>query len=158
MRRIVSAVSAAVFPCLAALACALTLPVSLAVAQVVPPAQPGGPAFHHVDANHDGRVSLDEVLAYAKGQRAAAKPFRIVDADLNGDGLLTQEELNKAGIKGLENEGVVNVKDLDINGDGYVSPDDLDEYFKRKHRAAFARADADKDGALKPSEFTLFHF
>ena len=71
--------------------------------------------------------------------------------DLDGNGKLTPEELRKAGVTGLEGEGVINVKDLDIHGDGYVSREDLDEYFRRKHREEYARADKDKDGALRPS-------
>ncbi len=157
MRRTFPA-SALFFVPLAALACALLLPAGPASAQVVPPAAPGVPAFHHLDTNGDGRVSLEEVMAYAKKKSDAVQPFRIVDADLDGDGKITPEERRKAGITGLEGEGTISVKDLDMNGDGYVSREDLDEYFNRKHREAFARADADKDGSLKASEFVLFRF
>ena len=116
------------------------------------------PSFKSLDTDRNGRVSLEEVLAYAKKKSATVQPFLIRDVDLDADGQLTPEELKKAGIKGLEGQGVINVRDLDINGDGYVSRDDLDEYFKRKHREEYARVDADKDGLLKRSEFALFRF
>lgn len=141
---------------LAALLCALfAVPVQ---AQIIPPAQTGGTAFHHVDTDSDGRVTLDEVLAYAKKQRADATPFRVGDVDLNRDGILTPEELKKAGVKGFEGQGAIKARELDLSGDGYVSREDLDEYFARKHRADYVRADADKDGSLKASEFVLFRF
>jgi len=129
-----------------------------AFAQVPPPAKIGAPAFHELDGDRNGRVSLAEVMAYATKQSAAAQPFRIADVDLDGDGKLTQEEFRKAGITGFETLGTVDARDLDFTGDGYVSRQDLDEYFARKHREAFARADADHDASLSPSEFALFRF
>lgn len=115
------------------------------------------PAFHQVDADHSGRVSLDEVLAYAKQQRET-KPFALKDVDKDGDGLVTQEELRRAGITGLEGFGSIRAQDLDRNGDGYVSHEDLDNYLNTRHSEAYTAADEDKDGSLKASEFVLFRF
>lgn len=126
-----------------------------ALAQVVPPARPD---FHQMDANKDGHLTLEEVLFYAKKQSAQAKGFRVADVDRDGDGVLTPEELKKAGVKGLEHFEAINVKDLDIRGDGYVSREDLDEYFRRKHREAYARADADGDGKVHTTDFALYRF
>ncbi len=144
----------------AALALGLILAsaATAAQAQTPPPGRVAGPSFKALDANHDGRLSLDEVLAYAKKTCTEVQPFRIADVDLDGDGRLTPEELKQAGIKGLEQFGTIDVKELDIRGDGYISREDLDEYFRRKHREAFARADANKDGTLTPREFALFRF
>ncbi len=135
----------------------LPLPVPQAQAQT-PPVKPAGPSFKAMDRDKSGHLTLEEVLAYGKQQSAKAKPFRISDADLDGDGKLTVEEQRKAGIKGLEQFGTVDLKEMDVHGDGYISQEDLDEYFRRKHREAYARADVDKDGALRPSEFALFRF
>jgi len=98
------------------------------------------------------------VLAYARKKNVEASTFHVREADLDNDGVLTQEELAKAGVKGFEGHGSINVRELDVRGDGYVRRDDLDEYFARKHREAYARADADKDGAIRPAEFALFRF
>lgn len=122
------------------------------------PAAPDMPAFQHLDKDADGRVTLAEVMAYARQQKEQAKPFAINDVDKNGDGLVTQEELRAAGIKGLEAFGTISAKDLDRNGDGYVSHEDLENYLNTKHREAYARADADGDGHVAPSEFVLFRF
>jgi len=137
----------------------LLLPALPAVAQVSPPAKAAAASFKEMDANRDGRVSLDEVMACAKKRSSAVTPFRISDVDTDGDGRLTQEELRKAGIKGLEDQGTIDARELDaVTPDGYVTSQDLDEYFRRKHRQAFAKADADKDGTLRQSEFALFRF
>ncbi len=153
----------------AALVLALLLGGALsAQAQTQPPVKPiksspaksmsVSPSFKAMDTDKSGHLTLDEVLAYATKKSSDVKPFRISDADLDGDGKLTVEEQRKAGITGLEQFGTVDLKAMDINGDGYISKEDLDEYFRRKHREAYARADADKDGALRPSEFALFRF
>ncbi len=119
---------------------------------------PGLPEFSRVDADGDGRVSLREVLDWAKGKSSAAKPFHIADVDRDGDGVITPEEFEAAGITGFERLGPVRARDLDITGDGYVSREDLDRYFARRHREAFEQADADHDGSLSPSEFVLLRF
>jgi len=139
-----------------------------AQAQTPPPAKPAKsspaksspvePSFKAMDTDKSGHLTLDEVLAYATKKGSDVKPFRITDADLDGDGKFTVEEQRKAGITGLEQFGTVDLKAMDINGDGYISKEDLDEYYRRKHREAYARADADRDGALRPSEFALFRF
>ncbi|MBU1228410.1 MAG: hypothetical protein KKA55_00550 [Proteobacteria bacterium] len=139
-----------------ALALGLSLLGFAALAQGQTP--PAKPPFAALDTDKNGRLTLDEVLAHAKKQSARVAPFRISDADLDGDGRLSAEEQRKAGIQGLEGFGAVDLKELDVHGDGYVSREDLDEFFRRKHREAFARADADQDGVLRPDEFVLFRF
>lgn len=140
-----------------ALLAALALPALAATAQAqIPP--PAKPEFHHLDTDKDGKVSLEEVMSYALKKSNLARPFSVVEVDTDRDGRLTPEELKRAGITGLEKYGVIDVKELDIHGDGYVSREDLDEYFRRKHREEFRRADEDKDSSLRPSEFALFRF
>jgi Ca2+-binding EF-hand superfamily protein len=151
MSRITALLTMMILSCLAAVP-------ALAQPQAKPQAQPAGPSFKRMDADNSGHVTLDEVLAYAKKKSLEAKPFHISDADLDGDGKLTVEEQRKAGIKGLEQFGTVDLKAMDISGDGYISREDIDEYYRRKHREAYARADADKDQQLRPSEFALFRF
>jgi Ca2+-binding EF-hand superfamily protein len=136
----------------------LLLTAGAAQAQKAPSAKVAGLSFKEIDTDKSGHLTLEEVLSYATKKSSDVKPFRITDADLDGDGKLTVEEQRKAGIKGLEQFGTVDLKEMDLNGDGYISREDIDEYFRRKHREAFARADADKDQALRPSEFALFRF
>ncbi|MDR3640854.1 MAG: EF-hand domain-containing protein [Humidesulfovibrio sp.] len=147
--------SVSVVCCFALISFCFSLPV---LAQAPPLAKAGMPSFKELDTNHDGRLSLAEVLAYAKKKGAEVQPFRISDVDLDGDGKLTPEEFRKAGISGFEQFGTVDARDLNITGDGYVSRQDLDAYFARKHREAFIRADADHDGLLTRSEFALIRF
>jgi len=147
MKRLAVLLTLSLLPLLAPQAQAQTPPVKLA-----------GPSFQAMDADKSGHLTLDEVLAYAKKNSSGVQPFRISDADLDHDGKLTPEEQRKAGIKGLEQHGTVDLREMDLGGDGYISKEDLDEYFRRKHREAYARADADKDGAVRPSEFALFRF
>jgi len=142
----------------AAVPLAATLLLAVPALAQVAPSKAVSPSFKELDADRNARVSLDEVMAFAKKRSTLVEPFNVAGVDLDKDGKLTQEELNKAGIKGLEHEGVINVRDLDMSADGYVSREDLDEYFRRKHREEYARADADKDGSLKQSEFALFRF
>lgn len=140
------------------LACAAAVTVTEAQAQTPPSA---GPSFKALDTDKSGHLSLDEVLAHAKKHSTEVQPFHIRDVDLDGDGKLSPEEQRKAGLTGLgglEPSGSVDLKAMDIHGDGYISREDLDEYFRRKHREAYARADADKDGRLGPSEFALYRF
>lgn len=138
--------------CLAVLAWAAPAPAQKR------PSEEHAPAFERLDTSRDGRVSLEEVLAYARLKSAEAQPFRIAGADADGDGRLSPEERRRAGIVGLESFGHIDLRELDKNGDGYVSREELDEFFRKRHGEAFARADADGDGRLSPSEFVLLRF
>lgn len=116
------------------------------------------PAFHEVDADKSGRVTVEEVMAYARRKKEETRPFALKDVDRDGDGLVTQEELARAGIHGLEGFGTIKASDLDRNGDGYVNHKDLEDYLNQKHRDAYLQADTDGDGSLRQSEFVLFRF
>lgn len=110
-------------PLALALACALGAAAVTAIAQQMPsdppmPAAPGTPAMQHdhhdfeamrakrfaeMDANHDGKVSKDEMLAFMakKDAERAQRRAQMVDAmfkrlDANGDGSLSQDEMAKA--------------------------------------------------------------
>ncbi|KAF8566739.1 hypothetical protein P879_03623 [Paragonimus westermani] len=57
--------------------------------------------FHHIDKNHNGKISLKELKAFFKKSSTTFKPKDVKcymkQLDLNGDGKLTLEEL-KAGL------------------------------------------------------------
>lgn len=126
-----------------------------ALAQVTPPP---GPAFHHLDTDADGRVTLSEVLACATAQAAKGRPFRVADLDRDRDGRISPEEFRRAGVRGFEDLGAVDVRELDADGDGTVSRRELDEYFRRRAEAQFRNADSNADGSLSRSEFVLLRF
>ncbi|SLN23280.1 EF-hand domain-containing protein [Pseudooctadecabacter jejudonensis] len=93
--------------------------------------------FAAADANGDGALSADEMLAQADSARAERLARRIADriekADTNGDGLLQQSEIQAAR--------------ADRDGHGGrrgASPERM-----------FERADANEDGSLSAEEFQL---
>jgi Ca2+-binding EF-hand superfamily protein len=134
----------------------LALLAAPALAQTAPSAKVEG--FRTVDADGDGRLSLEEILAAARKQSSLVRPFRVDEVDRDHDGKLTPEEFLKAGVAGLERYGVIDVRELDTDGDGYVSRAELDAFFRKRHAEEFRRVDADGDGSLRPAEFALFRF
>jgi len=129
-----------------------------ALAQTTPPAKVAADGFRAVDADGDGKLSLEEVLAAGLKKSSLSRPFRVDEVDRDHDGKLTPEEFLKAGVAGLERYGVIDVRELDTDGDGYVSREELDAFFRKRHAEEFRRVDADGDGSLRPAEFALFRF
>jgi Ca2+-binding EF-hand superfamily protein len=99
--------------------------------------------FDKTDANHDGRLTLDEIQA-AQRERAA-KHF--AEKDANKDGKLSRSEVPK-----MSDEKFAR---LDQNKDGSLTPDELGsragrfQEFAQKH---FQHADTNGDGAISKDE------
>lgn len=131
-------------------------------------AQPGGGPFAHLDANNDGKVTLDEFHAHA------AEMFRHVDTD--GDGRATLADFQAAHEKmRAEHGGMMHhgpggehaggppppgrphgpppPEQLDADHDGVVT---LAE-FTAGLDAHFAAADANHDGAVTREEMEAAH-
>lgn len=116
--------------------------------------------FARLDANRDGTVTAPELSArkQARGARQGgvdrvAKRFARMDAD--GNGAITLAEMRGAQAKRAErvaerggrgaNRGIGR---MDTNRDGAISRAE----FQANALARFARLDADRNGAVTPSE------
>ena len=128
--------------------------------------------FDKTDANHDGRLTQDEIQAAHRDR--GAKHFAEKDAnkdgklsrsevakmpdemfarlDLNKDGSLTPDELAKRGER-FQQFAQKHFQHADANGDGAISKDEvLAETDKR-----FARMDKNNDGVLTSDEMKMNH-
>jgi len=104
-------------------------------------------AFDRADANHDGRVSLDELNIYIINQ--------IFDSrDTNHDGKMTEQEWT-----GGDSSRLADFKKRDANGDGIVTKEEAFAY-GREHglaRKIMAEADKNHDGFLDRAEFEAYY-
>lgn len=140
----------------------VALTTTTALAQVAPAPKVAMPSFQDLDADKSGHLTRDEVLAYAKkqsaGQGGGQGGFQVKTVDKDGSGSLSSGELRAAGMQALYPFGAVDLKELDADGDGVVTQREIDDYVRRKHLEAFAKADHDQDGTLHPKDFALYRF
>lgn len=111
--------------------------------------------FATFDADADGAVTEAEIEAGALA--------RFAEADTNGDGVLSVEELVAAAEARRQDEQRRKVESmierLDANGDGVLSQEEMDEgrQASRMERM-FDRLDADGDGAITREEMAEARF
>ncbi|MBO9413814.1 MULTISPECIES: EF-hand domain-containing protein [unclassified Ruegeria] len=99
--------------------------------------------FQELDANSDGQVTKEEMLAH--------RSKRFTDADTNGDGQLTIEEMQAAGQKRVNDRVTKMFEKHDANQDGSLSQDELPK--PRRADKMFDRIDANSDGSISEQEF-----
>ena len=104
--------------------------------------------FELLDANADGAIDRAEIEARHEARFAAA--------DLDGDGLLTADEMRAAAAKRAERRIAGMVSRLDKNGDGAIARDEFAAMsggrFERRGARMFERFDANGDGQVTREE------
>lgn len=104
------------------------------------------PSFEELDADKDGTVTQDEMLAHAKGR------FDAVDTD--GNGQITLEEMQAQARQRADAMAAQMLKRMDQNGDGVLSFDEMPgQRRESRMERMFSRFDADGDGSVSQDEF-----
>lgn len=99
--------------------------------------------FEQIDADGDGQISRAEM----EGLRSR----HLMEADANGDAVLSLEELQAQGSERAERRATRIMDRFDANEDGVLSEMEL-QGGKRMSRH-FDRADQDSDGYISKAEF-----
>ncbi len=102
------------------------------------------PDFATLDANGDGTVTQQELVAHREA--------RFAESDTNGDGALSIEELTAASREKAAERAARMLEQRDANGDGLLQQAELAPGSDRMERM-FDRIDANDDGAISAEEF-----
>ena len=111
----------------------------------------GGPGmiFEPFDINEDGEITRDEI--------AEAAAVRFTEADANGDGMLSLEEMQAAAeerrAKRVQRGAERMLERADANGDGMLSLEEATAAREGgRFERMFDRIDADGDGVITQAE------
>ena len=115
------------------------------------------PTFEELDANADGGITMDEIEA-AMAARAAE---RFAEADTDGDGALSAEEMlaraSEDRAARMADRIADRIEKIDANGDGVLQLEEMqaraDDRRGPSPDRMFNRADADDNGSLSAEEF-----
>ena len=135
----------------AATGLALAMPVlAQTAASGAPTARAAFFDFAKIDANGDGKVTMEEITA---ARDAEAKAL-----DANGDGKIDVAELTAYRMAAIEEQAKAQIAALDTDGDGALSAAELASRSIVRMpavvpQAFFDRIDADGDGAISQAEF-----
>ncbi|MDP1667425.1 EF-hand domain-containing protein [Phaeovulum sp.] len=131
--------------------------LAFAMPVLAQPAVPAAPLarpvlfdFAKLDANADGKVTMDEI--------AAARDAAVKVLDANGDGKIDAAELTAYRMADAEARAKAQIAALDTDGDGALSAAELAarqivQMPATMPQAMFDRVDTDKDGAISQAEF-----
>ena len=103
-----------------------------------------GRMFAKLDADHSGKVMLDEIKAPAEK--------RFASYDTNGDGAVSAAEIDARLKQAIEKRRNHILASLDEDKNGSVSKAELDKFIE----AMFNGADADHDGGITLDEAHAF--
>jgi Ca2+-binding EF-hand superfamily protein len=130
----------------AALALAAALVIGCSTNKTLEPNSPDS-AFDRADANHDGKLSLDELNEFVVNE--------IFDSrDANHDGKMTEKEW-----MGGDPGRLAQFKKRDANGDGIVTKEEALDYGRKYGTAKKMMKEADKnhDGSLDRAEVQAYY-
>ncbi|TBX29278.1 hypothetical protein TK43_01030 [Roseovarius sp. JS7-11] len=105
------------------------------------------PSFTELDADGNGELTLEEMLAHREA--------RFAEADTDGDGNLSRDEMIAAAMGRVEASIDRRMERFDDNEDGMLSANELDDMRPRGPgpERLFSRMDEDGDGVVSAEEF-----
>ena len=104
-------------------------------------------SFENLDINNDGKVSEKEI--------ETQRDLMVQSMDLNGDKVVSTQELMKQHAKRADAIAKRMIKKLDANGDGSLSFTELKKSRQWQLSRMFYRLDKDLDGFISKEESQL---
>lgn len=123
-----------------ALIAGIAVTAALAPALAGPGGGHGHGMMHGMDLNGDGRISTAEA--------EAMRQVQFLRWDVDGDGLITEQEMLERHRARMEQRIAKRFAMLDANGDGRIERAEFEEH----GAARFAAMDTDGDGAVAADE------
>ena len=102
------------------------------------------PPFENLDINNDGKLSMKEIEKH--------RGLMVQSMDLNGDKMVSTQELMQQHTKRASLFAKRVIKKLDANGDGILSYKELKKSQQWKLSRMFYRLDKNNDGFISKEE------